>query len=198
MLLIFFFSVCNSMFGRVFEMLGWYITVYLVGACLRKCPPQFLEGRKKAMVFLLGNIILVFGSIILITYISQYKEGLLRFVQMSIQQSNHLLSLTCATAFFLFFKSVKVPYSSIINKLATTILGVLCIHEHSAAMHHLLYRDIFCVKAHFQDSGFLLYMFGCIIVLFLVCAVIDLLRVRFLEKPFFTLVYDKIIERNQK
>lgn len=198
MLLIFFFSVCNSMFGRVFEMLGWYITVYLVGACLRKCPPQFLEGRKKAMVFLLGNIILVFGSIILITYISQYKEGLLRFVQMSIQQSNHLLSLTCATAFFLFFKSVKVPYSSIINKLATTILGVLCIHEHSAAMHHLLYRDIFCVKAHFQDLGFLFYMFGCIVVLFLVCAVIDLLRVRFLEKPFFTLVYDKIIERNQK
>ena len=46
MLLIFFFSVCNSMFGRVFEMLGWYITVYLVGACLRKCPPPIF-GRKK-------------------------------------------------------------------------------------------------------------------------------------------------------
>ena len=198
LLLIFFFSVCNSMFGRVFEMLGWYITVYLVGACLRKCPPQFLDGRKKIMVFLIGNLIFVFGSIILITYLSQYKEGLLRFVQASIQQSNYLLSLTCATAFFLFFKSMKVPYSSIINKLATTILGVLCIHEHSAEMHHLLYKDIFCVKAHFQDSGFLLYMFGCIIILFLVCAIIDLLRVKLLEKPFFALVYDKIIERNLK
>lgn len=146
----------------------------------------------------MGNLILVFGSIILITYLSQYKEGLLRFVQVSIQQSNYLLSLTCATAFFLFFKSLNVPYSRMTNKLATTILGVLCIHEHSASMHHLLYRDIFCVKAHFQDTFFLPYMFGCIIALFLVCAIIDLLRVRFLEKPFFSLVYDKIIEKYKK
>lgn len=55
LLLIFFFSVCNSMFGRVFEMLGWYITVYLVGAYLRKCPPPIFGREKKNCIVFDGK-----------------------------------------------------------------------------------------------------------------------------------------------
>lgn len=191
LLLVFFFSICNTFVADVFEMLAWYILVYLTGSYLRIYPPKILSTRKQVTAFLIVNLLLVFGSIVLLTYLSSIFNDLFRHIQISLEQSNHILSLTCSVSLFLWFKNLQIPHIRIVNKLATTILAVLCIHEHSATMHHFLYRNLFCVKQHFTDEWFPLYMFGCIAVLFLFCAIVELLRARFVEKPIFALLDKK-------
>lgn len=191
------FSVCYTMTGSPkFDMVGWYITVYLTGAYLRICPPHFLNTRKNVNLFLILNLLIVFGSILGITFLSQYKPGVLSFAQISIEQSNYIMSYSCAIAFFLFFKNIKMPNSTIINTIATATLGVLCIHEHSREMHHFLYRDLFNVKEHFTSGWFPLYMAGCVILTYLTCVAIDLIRQRFLERPLFNAIEKIIKKRN--
>lgn len=188
--LILIFSVCNTVFSYPprFEMVGWYATVYVTGSYLRLFPPSIFLKKGNVLLFLIVNLVIIIGSILLITFLSQYNPVFLNYAQIALDQSNYIMSYSCAVAFFLFFKSLKIPNSIVINKIAATTLGVLCIHEHSSEMHKFLYDDLFNVKENFDSIGFPFYMFVCIIITYLFCVVIDLLRQRFLEKPLLSLM----------
>lgn len=186
LLLIAFFCVFNTMFfSHVFEMVGWYVTVYIIGACLKKCLPPWCLKRKSIYIFLFINISIVFGSIVIALYLAQYYTFLFDHIQIFIRESNYLMSLSLAVSLFLFFQQLELKTSHTINTLATTILGVLCIHDNSGEMQQLIYKDIFNVTKYFYEAYFPLLMFMEIAVIFMCCAFIDILRRKYLEIPLF-------------
>ena len=72
-----------------------------------------------------------------------------------------------------------------INALGASTFGVLCIHAHSNAMRKLLWQDLFDTRAIYPLPAMPLLAIGSVLIVFAACAAIDLLRIRFVEAPFF-------------
>jgi len=105
---------------------------------------------------------------------------------------NKLLPLTNGVTSFLFFKNIKLPKNRIINTVAASTYGVFLIHTCGDAMRKWLWNDLLRVtKAYyFPWPYFLLHLAGSVLGVYIICTVIDILRVRFVEIPLFKL-WDK-------
>ena len=85
---------------------------------------------------------------------------------------------------FMFFKTIKIKYSSFINTVASTTFGILLIHANCDAMRRFLWQDV-CQNVKVYDSQLMpLISIGCVCAVFCGCSLIDWLRIRFIEKPF--------------
>lgn len=90
-----------------------------------------------------------------------------------------------AVCIFVMFKNYNLKYSKAINAIAATTFGVLMIHTNSATMRRFLWIDLFDNAGHFTSSMLALYACGVVLIVYVVCVCIDLLRISFVEKPFF-------------
>lgn len=59
-------------------------------------------------------------------------------------------------------------------------------------MRKWLWTDLLKSTEHFSSDFMPLYAFICVIAIFIVCCIIDQLRIKFLEKPFFNRFSGKI------
>ena len=85
---------------------------------------------------------------------------------------------------FIWFKNLKMSYSRVINTVAASTFGVLMIHANSDAMRQWLWRDLLHNADMYNSNYFVLHMFGCTIGIFVVCTLIDMIRIRLVERPF--------------
>lgn len=89
--------------------------------------------------------------------------------------------------FFCFFVKINIKQSKLINTVAKSVFGVLMIHANSLTMIDFVWRKLFKSQWAFENLGpvFIVHAFVSVIVIFSVCSVIDMIRIRFLEKPTF-------------
>ena len=83
------------------------------------------------------------------------------------------------------FKNVKIPQSRIINRIATSTLGVLLIHANSDAMRNWLWKDVLKNVTYYNSPFLVLHALGAVGGIYLICTVIDQLRIRLIEVPLF-------------
>ena len=88
----------------------------------------------------------------------------------------------------MYFKNINIKYNIIINAIASTTLGVLCIHANSDIMRKWLWQDVVNSIGHYHDTP--IHPIFSVLVIFIICSTIDLLRQKLIEKPFFN-YYDK-------
>lgn len=162
-------SVVNTFSG-----LGCYILMYLIGAYLRKYPLKY-DSLKYGVIGVSGSLLIIYASIIASDYLKiTYNIGGGGFAL--IDQMNKAFAMFTATALFILFKNINLKYNVVVNRLASTTLGVLCIHANSDTMRNLLWRDI--VNVPLLQQGDPLYFLISIIIIpflvFMVCALIDL------------------------
>lgn len=89
---------------------------------------------------------------------------------------------------FIWFKNLKIGYGSGINTVTASTFGVLMIHANSDMMRQWLWRDLLHNADMYNSNYFVLHMFGCTIGIFVVCTLIDMVRIRLVERPFMKLV----------
>lgn len=89
--------------------------------------------------------------------------------------------------FFCFFVKINIKQSKLINTVAKSVFGVLMIHANSLTMIDFVWQKLFKSQWAFENLGsvFIVHAFVSVIVIFSVCSVIDMIRIRFLEKPTF-------------
>ena len=102
-----------------------------------------------------------------------------------VADSNKIMAVTTALSAFLFFKNVKVPYNKFINTVAASAFGVLLIHANSDAMRQWLWKDVLNNMAMYESSLLVVHAIGSVALVYIICTVIDYLRIRFIEAPFF-------------
>ena len=90
----------------------------------------------------------------------------------------------------LFFKNIKIQYNKIINLFAGSTFGVLLIHAAGDNMRQWLWKDVLNNVGMFDSKYMPLHAIGSVIGIFVVCAILDMLRIKFIETPFFCL-WDK-------
>ena len=92
-------------------------------------------------------------------------------------------------------KNMDIKYNKVINAFGSATFGVLLIHANSDAMRTWLWTDVVGAVGHYQLPLLQLALFSVSVVLavFIICSLIDQLRIATVEKAFLKW-YDKHID----
>lgn len=183
-----------------FNYVSWFTVIYFIGAYLRLYPEKWFSDRRKWAAISIGMLMLSWLSVVVIFAVltmlrdNGIVEKLLAWngnlCYYFVSDSNKILALFPAIAFFMFFANSRIKYSAIINKIAASTFGVLLIHANSDAMRRWLWRDTLKNVEFFSSKLLFAHAIISVIAIYVVCTCIDMLRIKYPEKQFFKW-YDK-------
>lgn len=187
------FTIAATFFfnSSVFHYVFWYITLYFVAAYIRLYPNRLTESKKFAGKVLLFTVILAYISVFVVDFVG-VKLGFTDAYYM-VSDSSKLFAFVIGVSAFCFFKNLSVRNSKFINTIASTTFGVLLIHANSDAMRQWLWKDFLNLPS-FYSVPFLELVIKYVIIMicvFVVCSLIDLIRIRFIENPVFNFINEK-------
>ena len=167
---------------QAFNYVGWFVNVYLVGAYIRRYPNRFFLFLKATAAVSACCLALSWGSVLAEAVILKITG--VNYCYSLVSDSNAILAFAMAVAAFLFFKNLYFGYCPLINRLAVSTFGVLLIHGANDATRAWLWGDVFKNAKMFHSAWFPLHAFASVILVYCVCTVLDMLRIRFIERPF--------------
>lgn len=98
-------------------------------------------------------------------------------------KKNSVLVLCSAVSFFILFLTLNIKPNRFINRISSAAFGVYLLHD-SNVLRPFLWETVFR-NASFQNTAFLIpYSVAVIGVVYIACTLIDLLRIRCVEKAF--------------
>lgn len=174
------FFFCEGIFSEPV----WYIVLYFVAAYVKIYGSgTWINNNKIIGPMLAAFICLAYASVLCIDFIGS-RFGFVSWGYL-IADSNKLLAFLVGVSTFLFFNNISIQYNGFINTIASTMFGVLCIHANSSAMRDWLWKKILNVSGMYSSSIVELVSHAVlsIVAIFAVCIMIDLIRIRMIEKP---------------
>lgn len=177
---------CYTVLGSVptfditFNYVTWFAILFFIASYIRLYPSRLFERKQLWGWLALVSVMTAMASVILM-------RKLLSNDYFLVSDSNKFFAVLVAVCSFLWFKNLNIKQSKIINAIGGSTFGVLLIHANSDAMRTWLWKDtVDCVGHYSLPLGRLvLFSFGVVLVVFIVCNLIDQLRISFLEKPLF-------------
>lgn len=157
---------------------SWFGVLYLIASYIRLYPKPWMKSAKLCGFLLICLILISAASVVICT---KMEKSSFYFVT----DSNAMLAVFVGIFGFLFFKNIRIPYNKFINTVAASTFGVLLIHANSDTMRQWLWKDTLDNVGHYGDKLMPLYAIACVVGVFAVCTIIDILRFHLLEKPFF-------------
>lgn len=171
----FFFYICGTFFG-------FY------------CKIDIKKSRRFICIFLcvLSCIFMTFTD-----FIDDYLNwdnliGKAKFICLLEDEINHFFERCVfiplfSICLFRLFVSLKMGTRPFINKIASTTFGIYLIHE-SLLGREIIWNHIFNVSENqFTSAYFPLFAIADILIVFIVCSVIDILRQKFIEPRYLKL-----------
>ena len=188
-LLICMYTILGSIpkFNVAINYVTWFGVIYLIASYIRLYPHPTMSNKKIWSVATLISIALALLSVIVMSYHVAPKN-----VTFFVSDSNKFFAVLVAISSFLWFKNMNVSYSILINTIGASTFGVLLIHANSDAMRQWLWKDTVDCVGHYNLPPFqlVLYILSSVVIIFIVCTIIDIIRIKLVEKPFFRW-YDK-------
>lgn len=169
---------------ETFSLLWWMMAMYLLGAYVRLYPAAWMNGQARWCILSLASVALCWISIILIDLYGG-RIGYRGWSYYFISDSNKILALTTGFSLFLFFRNLKIGCIPWINKVASAAFGVLMIHANSDLMRRFLWKDLLHCTDYFGTRRLYLHFAVSVLGIYVIGTVVELLRIRFLEKPLF-------------
>lgn len=176
-------------FGVTMNYVSWFIVLYFIGSYIRLYDRQLFSNTRfwgwATLIILLISI----ASVVGMTWLgAKLGKGGIEYWFLS--DSNKVLAVALALAAFMFFKNVRIKNSVLINTVAASTLGVLMIHANSDTMRKWLWQDVLHNVEMYNSNFLVFHVLGSVLAIYIICTAIDYLRIRFIEKPFFSL-WDK-------
>lgn len=113
-----------------------------------------------------------------------------------VADSNAILAVLTSVCAFMYFKDLHVPQSPSINMMGASTFGVLLIHANSDTMRQWLWRDFLNNVGQYGTGTLVWHALGSVLAIFIVCVLIDQVRIHTLEKLVFKLI-DKYLAKRQ-
>lgn len=171
-------------FNVTFNYVTWFGIIYFIASYIRLYPRQVFDSRRLWGWMTLTTIIIAIVSILAQRFIFGERLGMGYFF---VADSNKLFAVAVAVCSFFWFKNMNIKYSKVINAFGAGTFGVLLIHANSDAMRTWLWKDSVNVIGHYAtlNTGTLvLYSLVVVLLVFVICNLIDQLRIATLEKWF--------------
>lgn len=170
----------------VFNYVTWFMIIYVIASYVRLYPKKSFENVKVWGCLSAGTLALSWISVIGIAFITRVIGKSISWCYYFVSDSNKVLALATAVCCFMFFKNLQIRYSKVINTIAASTFGVLLIHANSDSMRKWLWLDL-CrnVKVYSEASSMQMigYALLCIVLIYGICTLIDMLRIKCIEKP---------------
>lgn len=185
LLLLIMYTLLGSVptFDVTFNYITWFGVIYIIASYIRLYPNPLFE-RKWLWGFLtLASFLFAIASILILRFVFGEKIGMgYNFVS----DSNSLFAVAIAFCSFLWFKNMDIKYSKVINAFGAGTFGVLLIHANSDAMREWLWKDTVDVVGHYSMplGNLVLYSVSVVFAIFIVCNLVDQLRMATIEKWF--------------
>ena len=171
--------------------LGWFVYLYLCAAYIRIFKNDFTKNS--AIYTLLGII----GYILIL--LSVLAFDLLGFIDSRFQSRfdyflpmNSILVFISSILLLIGFSKWNIGYKKEINTIASTTFGIYLIHDNHL-LRPFLWIDLCKNAAYLNSNKIFIHAFLLIILVFISCTIIDLIRQFLFEKPLF-LIIEKIKE----
>lgn len=183
------YSIMGSLpfFHLTFNYITWFGIIYLIASYIRRYPLPLFENGPFWGFFTLVCVLLAVVSILFMQ--ARFSKGYFFVVD-----SNKILAVLIAISSFLWFKNIKIKQSKIINTFGAATFGVLLIHANSNAMRVWLWKDTVDVLGHYSLplGELILFSIGVVVAVFVLCSIIDWLRLSTFERWFFKW-YDRVL-----
>lgn len=157
----------------------WFVFLYLTGAYIRRYGVRWITNRTRAVLLYVCSTLIVFASMLLIRFLYIRTGSLEDFISYGYSY-NFLFCYLASIGLFLAFQTKKNTEQKTCSFLLQTIsgaaFGVYLIHEHVNLRY--LWPTWF-QSAEFATKPipvFLLHMVGTVVVVYLVCSVVELIR----------------------
>ena len=181
------YTICGTLpgFSIAFNYVSWFGVIFFIASYIRLYPHSIFERRSFWRWMTLLSIALAMASIIglRLFFGERAKLGYI-----FVSDSNKFFAVAIAVCSFLWFKNMNLKYSKVINAVGAATFGVLLIHANSNAMRQWLWKDTVDVIGHYQTlttGELMLFSTGVVLAIFIICNLIDQLRIATLEKWFF-------------
>lgn len=175
----------------------WFMNLYFVASYIRLYPIPLFDNVKFWGWMSLAALACSWLSVIAMGWIKE-RIGIDLGCYFFLADSNKITALAVAISFFMFFKNIKIDYNPWINRIASSTFGVFLIHTRGDTMRQWLWKDV-CNNVGFFDSPYLVvHAVGVVLAVFTACTIIDQVRIKFVEKPFFAYYDKKIVPRITK
>ncbi len=180
---------------NAFTYVGWFISLYFIASYIRKCSEghynnsifsrDFFNNKKIWCNAAVLSLLLSWGSVAFGAW--YYSISGKNYVYRFVADSNRFMAVLTAISMFLFFKNLNIKYSKIINVTASTTFGVLLIHANSDTMRRWLWGNTLKNVNAYHNSFlyFVCHAFGSVLLVFIIGVLIDMVRIQWIEKPFF-------------
>lgn len=181
------------------DKITWFVFLYLLAGYVRLyCPaPQKRNGQKHFMVAVFFYLLLAASSIACNWAGAQFgSEKLLQKSRYFMLESSPLVFIV-SFELFMGFLRMKEFKNKTINMIAGAAFGVYLIHDNKF-MRGYLWDTIFQCKEHYQSSFLPLYGCMAVLLIYIVCTCVELIRQRTVEKIWMRFVQDHADQIEQK
>lgn len=161
----------------------WFCVLFLIASYIRNYGVP-IKGKVNWGGYFLISILVSMVSVIVFVILKQkYHISIPRYWLVS--DSYAIMAIVVAVCGLMYFKDLNIPQSKIINIVASSVLGVLLIHANSNSMRQWLWKDTVDVIGQYGSQYAIGWAILTIVIIFIVCVVIDQLRIHLLERPLF-------------
>lgn len=187
---------CYTILGSVptfkvsFNYITWFGVIFLIASYVRLYPAKIFERKALWGWFTFLCMVMSMVSVVVL----QKSFGASYFLM---EDCHKFFAVVIAITSFLWFKNLNIKYSKIINAFGAGTFGVLLIHANSDAMRTWLWKDTLDIVGHYSMpiGELVLYCFGVVISVFLICNLIDQLRIATFEKWFLNWYDNKVAKK---
>lgn len=167
----------------VFNYITWFVILYMIASYIRLYPKKWFEHPMIVGFLTAGTLLLSWLSIIILAIIFKRLGKSVGDAYFFVSDTNKILAVTTAVSLFLFFRNLKMGYSKVINTVAASTFGVLTIHTNSNTMRLWLWQDVCNNVGAYKAGHVVIHAIVCVLAIYTVCTVIDMVRITFIEKP---------------
>ena len=170
----------------------WFSVIYIVASFLRLHPVALPKSKNAGFWgwMALGSVVLSMLSVVANLWIRVHVHRISPYLWVA--DSNAILAVVTAVCTFMWFKNLRIKQSRVINTIAASTFGVLCIHANSDMMRQWLWVDITNMQDVFRGGYFAGNAILVVLIVFVVCVLLDYIRIQCIEKPVFKLLDNKL------
>lgn len=170
----------NNYYQPIFSEILLFILFYVISFNLKKWPIKITSDLLTCSLSFCTVWILIVQVQYLIAKGS--AGGIINFISNITYGESSLLYIIGGYSLFFMFKNIPMKTNKYINAVATINLGVLLIHDHNY-FRSVLWNDIFECSQWYYSSRYILYILGCVLIIYVACGCIDYIRQYFIEQP---------------
>lgn len=193
LMLFFIWCILPTVFRCEIEVnnLVWFLCLYSVAGYIRLWRDNVYVKPQKAALAVVIFLLINFGTTVVFDVLGM-KWPVFSQHARPFQGQNQFPTFAAALGMFLLFKNTKIQFSKMINQISSTTFGVYLIHDN---FYLRLSLWNFLQGEKYSNSPYLfLYSLGVVCVLFMICVIIEFIRIKTIERFFMNCIYQRIIK----